>query len=327
MADLWLPNAAHHLYPLRGGSYDRLSPKKILLHTTEGTTIAGALGAYGSYPPHLIASYKERKVVQHVPLNKRAYSLKASEAEDEPVIQVEIVGFARQARYWSKQELDWLIDNVMLPVWRLWPYDLAVPPQGFKDELDGVLLASSTSKHRMSMTDFVNFSGIVGHQHAPAPDSHWDPGAIDTDYIISELGRKIRPNEPEKQVAEPKPESISRITSWYEFVMGRKGDNEGIKFWATQLDTAGWNAALDGMASSFEAKFAQFVRTYETWMEAKANGSKLDKIIAELKLVREDIKILRTMIEVTRESGTSVGGGQYTVDIPETITFKRIDND
>ena len=196
MTELWLPNAELIKSKLSCGTYDRLDPKKVGIHTTEGPSIASAMSAYISYPPHVIASYEERRVAQHFPLNVPARSFKGSENDDEPVIQVELVGYARESRYWADEKLRWFAENVFGPIYQLWPCALVGPPQGFKDELDGQILARASSKHRFKTKAYEEFSGYLGHQPAPSPDSHWDPGALDIGKLLRFVKEAVHPEAP-----------------------------------------------------------------------------------------------------------------------------------
>src|SRR5690606_31946353 len=49
----------------------------------------------------------------------------------------------------------------------------------------GFVLASPSSRIRLSHEQWNRFSGQLGHQHAPAPNDHWDPGALNLHRIGS----------------------------------------------------------------------------------------------------------------------------------------------
>lgn len=194
MSDLWIVdgNKRKIFSGKPGYKYDRVGPKKLCLHTTQGKSLRGAESAYKKYPPHIGCDFRTKTVHQYVPLNKASYSAKGAENDDEPMIQIEIVGYAQESHNWSDEMLQWLVDEVFFPVWQLWPYAVQGPAKGFKGEMDKeAIWASSKSPIRFSNREFEMFSGIVGHQHLPAPDNHWDPGAIDIDKIIFMLNQRI----------------------------------------------------------------------------------------------------------------------------------------
>jgi hypothetical protein len=43
---------------------------------------------------------------------------------------------------------------------------------------------SAHGQNRMSVDEWNRFAGWCGHQHVPG-ETHWDPGAIDIDAILS----------------------------------------------------------------------------------------------------------------------------------------------
>lgn len=154
---------------------------KLLWHTWEGTNWSAAERAFGPYPPHTAAKIFD-EVRQYVPLDMHAFALAGSHNEDEFVIQVEVAGFARDSRNMTEEEKEWLAHNVLEPI--LFFHDVPDVHPPFYDDQDGITLASKYSPVRFSQADWANYSGHVGHQHAPNPDEHWDPGKLDIDTII-----------------------------------------------------------------------------------------------------------------------------------------------
>ena len=247
---IWVESFEKLEFPGRTGrTYDRLDPKKLLLHSTEGSSIAGALHAYSKYPPHVICDFNKRRIVQHVSLDRASYSLRGSDSDDEPCIQVEIVGFSKDAPHWSVEMLDWLCDEVFEPIRRVWPYALEKPPQGFMSAAEarnkGITLASPRSPLRFSKTEFEQFGGICAHQHAPAPDSHWDV-PINIDYVLNRMRRRSAKTFITKQDEEMVNEVLANLAgnshplavvdAVYQAVLGRPGDGEGLPYWADIVD-------------------------------------------------------------------------------------------
>lgn len=260
MSDLWIPGFEKKTFwGKTGGKYDRLDPKKCMIHMTQGSSVEGALAAYSKYPPHCIVDWKKKRRIQHIPLNRCSYSLKGSESDDEPVIQIEIVGYSDVTPGMPRAELDWLAEFVFNPIQDLWPYLSIGPPQGFHGANEGIYpyIASSRSPIRFTNAEFENFGGILGHQHAPAPDTHWDPGAFPIDKLIAHMNAHRNVTEEAMTPAEAKTlfdmdarikalevenslmaAIIDRTTSPYEQViaaynslLGRMPDDTGFKYW------------------------------------------------------------------------------------------------
>jgi len=162
---------------------------KLLLHTTEGSSIAGAVGAYKANNswPHVTVDPIRKTRVQHVPLTKPARALRNSATPGETnrapiVIQVEIVGRAAESHDWSEAALVWLGREVVGPLCTAASIPL-VAPREFLGTKAGHTLASVTAKQRLTAAQWRDLSGIFGHQHAPE-NTHWDPGALNIGRII-----------------------------------------------------------------------------------------------------------------------------------------------
>jgi len=179
---IWLPGYTQVVLGASGGPYDQTDNPKLCWHTTEGATLAGAETAFWSYPPHLGVDPSTGERHQYIPLDRRAYSLGNSDAEDSYCIQVEVVGRADQSHTWSDDRLEWLAVNVVRPV----ADTVGVPAVAlmFYGEGDGYILASPDSPIRLSLADWDAYSGHVGHQHCPG-DDHWDPGRLDLAAILA----------------------------------------------------------------------------------------------------------------------------------------------
>lgn len=172
---------------VRGKPYQHTHNPKGLLHTTEGTSIAGAKVAYANYPPHGIYDWRTREREQHIPLTRAAYA-GAEANDDDYVAQIELVGFARDTRHWPDEAYRNIAEDVIRPLSEVFGIPPVVVWHGFKDEQDGIFLASPNSPIRLSSTQLRDFSGWLGHQHLPAPDSHWDPGAVDMTCLLDYAG-------------------------------------------------------------------------------------------------------------------------------------------
>ena len=276
----WIPYKG-----LDGRIYDRLEPKKLLLHTTQGSNISGAMRAYARYPPHIICSYEERRVVQHVSLDRGSYSLAGSESEDEPVIQVEIVGFAQSSHEWPEAKLKWFCDNVFIPIRELWEYKLQA--LDFYGEGDGIVLASPSSPVRLTAQEFIDFGGILGHQHAPSPDHHWDPGKINIDWILNYM------NQHAGEVPVPVDQRTAEkyVDGMYDAILHRKPDVEGRQFWIDQLTSGAmsrndflWEFIMTAGAEvdNLQVRIIELEGKVATLMNRGGAGVSVNQIIREI---------------------------------------------
>jgi hypothetical protein len=162
---VWLPGYTVLELGATGGAYDMTVNPKLCWHTTEGSTLGAAESAFYKYPPHLGVDPDRNICHQYVPLDRRAYSLGNSDAEDSFVIQVEVVGFASESHDWPPERLEWLGRHVAGPVHDAVGVPPVACPQGFHGEGEGMILASSSSPIRMTLSQWDSFAGHVGHQH------------------------------------------------------------------------------------------------------------------------------------------------------------------
>ena len=183
----WLAGVDRHIIKsllgrdLLGRSH-LLPVRKLLWHTTEGGSIASAIGAYtarrgffSGVHPHLTVDPRREEMVQHVPLTNASYSLR-DRSDRRGVIQIEVVGHAAETESWPDSWYRWLGERVAAPIVAGFPaIDLNYWPT-FYDDSSGIRLASAGSPVRLTDLEFDNWVGQIGHQHAPAPDTHWDPG-------------------------------------------------------------------------------------------------------------------------------------------------------
>jgi hypothetical protein len=160
---------------------------KLLLHTTEGTSIKGACGAYQTNNswPHLTVdcmfghTYKR---CGHLDMDQAARSLRnlsgGVQTNLDGVIQIEVVGFATRPH-----EIDWtwLGANVVAPIVRRIP---TIPLVSTVTWVAYPASYGAGAAQRLSGAGWSFYRGILGHQHAPE-NLHGDPGLIPIDTIIA----------------------------------------------------------------------------------------------------------------------------------------------
>lgn len=169
-----------------GGTYTG-APWRIVLHTTEGWTAEGAIGAYRGHGgwPHFTVDPKWRRRYQHYPLGVSARALKnlsgGVETNRANAIQIEIVGTAATSQDLTPEDLDWFGREVIAPIRAEVSVQLVAPK--FVGTEAGTI-ASASAPQRMSHDVWLGFNGVCGHQHVPEND-HWDPGRLDVARILT----------------------------------------------------------------------------------------------------------------------------------------------
>jgi len=178
--------------------------KKLVIHTTEGRTALGAVAAYkkNNSWPHFTISYEEKKQIQHLPLNLAARSLQNDtkdgyDTNRANAIQIEIVGYANETSSWPQSKLDWIAQQFK-KIYDNYQFGLSYPEfrQGTR---------------RFGDKEFVDYSGIVGHAHVP-DNNHWDPGALNVAYIVTQMGVGTVPVPP----TSPKGVPVNTFRKYYQ---------------------------------------------------------------------------------------------------------------
>lgn len=175
----WHPDAKQIRLPDAGSFLG--GGKKIVYHTTEGSSVDGAVSALRSAnaASHFVidAHGKRPELVQLVPLNLAARSLahpSGPETNRANAIQIEIVGFAREAHDWSDRTYSNIADLTR------WISRVFGVPHRCKVSFK----VSGAAK--LSGQDFYEYAGLIGHQHVPGND-HTDPGDFRVGKILEDL--------------------------------------------------------------------------------------------------------------------------------------------
>lgn len=154
---------------------------KLMFHTTEGSSIAGAIAALDRNRSwsHFLISYEEKRKIQFLEVNQGGRSVSNNNADGYQtnranVVQIEIVGFAKETQGWSKAKLDWIAE-VCGEIRKAFNFPL-----------------NTIGDERLSDKAFVDYAGICGHKNCP-DNNHTDPGNLDVNYIASKIGGAIKP--------------------------------------------------------------------------------------------------------------------------------------
>jgi N-acetylmuramoyl-L-alanine amidase len=182
----WYPSADKTVKGNSAGSYTG-GPFKGVLHTTEGSSGSGAIGAYkanNSWPHFQVDP--NGKVWQFVDTNVSARALKnlsgGVQTNTDSVIQIEIVGFAGKPNEHSPAQID-----ALKALMRWIEANTGVKPKG-----PGKPFATAYGQNnlRFSNSEWDAFDGWCGHCHVPEND-HWDPGAINLGSLLPPPGPSI----------------------------------------------------------------------------------------------------------------------------------------
>lgn len=184
-----LPGAEWVPAPSGGSNWLVDAPDKLLLHTTEGATIEGAISAYRSHGgwPHLTVDPLTKRICEHITYNRSASALYNGPQPMEPnrterVFQVEIVGRAANTHTYSDDWYRWLAIAVIRPLAEM----LGIPKRctRFYGAMDGTI-AVENWPGRLHNDRFPSYSGILGHQNVGDGNDHWDPGKLNQDKLLA----------------------------------------------------------------------------------------------------------------------------------------------
>jgi Putative peptidoglycan binding domain len=187
MVKPWLDKAGRFLIENVGGiphfvqAADLNAPSAGVLHTTEGSSIEGALAVFRQHyaPQFLLGKDATGKVriLQLVQVGTIGAALVSHNAL--AIVQVEMVGFSKETLWRPDDETAEAMASLMavckaeydIPLTRPWA--------------DGVYgRARATDPHRNG-GQFGTVGGWFGHGDVPSPDSHWDPGALEWGHLFA----------------------------------------------------------------------------------------------------------------------------------------------
>jgi hypothetical protein len=193
MTALWYPDAKKEEMT----NADRFlgGPARGVLHTTEGSSYAGACQIYRlkSCAPHF--TVEGRDVYQHIPINRAARALESLSGGVETnrwsAIQIEVVGRAANPN-WPPETIE---STRLLMAWI--EAQTGIEPRAPR------FIASSAAygrnaPQRMAPDVWKQWNGWCGHQHVPE-NKHWDPGAAPMIALLTR--ERLTPENPRPQGA------------------------------------------------------------------------------------------------------------------------------
>ena len=172
------------------GSWSQRGRWKIVIHTTETRGIPGYDG--GQFAPHVTYWPKHRTWTQHFEFSRPAEAIK--NFDDDRVIQMETICYSDKRKgdevgglwvgHLTDQHLDdlgtflrWVMRHLDIPA--RWP-----GKQAFSHG------EAKAAGFRFTESEFLDFGGLLGHQHTPAPNDHWDPGAFPWERLLARLDQE-----------------------------------------------------------------------------------------------------------------------------------------
>jgi N-acetylmuramoyl-L-alanine amidase-like protein len=155
-------------------------PARGVLHTTEGSTRAGARSAFvqhNSWPHFTITNETGTvEVFQHLPISRAGRSLEhrpgTVETNRQTAIQIEIVGLAAHSPNFSAS---YLAGIAKLMRW--------IEKNAHVAKSSAVTFVAPGHKTRLSDAAWLSYAGWCGHQHVPH-NAHQDPGAIPIAHLL-----------------------------------------------------------------------------------------------------------------------------------------------
>lgn len=177
-----------------GGAFvDTDAPYRGVLHSTEGNSIEGAVGAYtaAGVPPQLTIDPAEGRKAQHIDLERSAYALvhpSGCETNKLKCVQIEIVMYADADRAIQNGGLhvsDLTDEHYRFIAGCLREVEAAVPiqPVFATPWVDYPASYGRSAAQRFDVATWTDWGGWCGHQHVPG-NEHGDPGQLDTVKLI-----------------------------------------------------------------------------------------------------------------------------------------------
>jgi hypothetical protein len=180
---------------------DLMDPDKVLLHTTEGTTLVDY--SKGAEAPNITArpNFAKKRLdwFQHYAFDRSARALvnKAGgvETNTEDVVQVELIGTCDPAhrKTWGKLQAG--VHYIFWPEAPDWALDDLADFLAWQNVKNGVPLTTpkdwlpypssyGNSRVRMTFAEWRTAKGVLGHMHPPE-NVHGDPGNIAIAALLS----------------------------------------------------------------------------------------------------------------------------------------------
>lgn len=255
--ELWYPGAEYWPIDNRPGKhYDKApTPPKLILHTWEFTNRPPNY----TTPPHLtlwpsnFAPGGVKKLWQHIPFDRAAYSITDSDDENDRFVwQIEIAG---RAAYVATYPDIWYKEIAEVIQWFVNVQGLELNFADFS-----VMNYGTYAEQRWDSATFKAFSGICGHGHVGrGSDRHWDPGKISVDRLLKYMTTPMGDDDVLIQ------DTLKKMTmEWYEALQDKTGQPGG--------NASYWGSDYTGVKPNQEEWDAATPVLYEAAMRAGVLG-------------------------------------------------------
>jgi N-acetylmuramoyl-L-alanine amidase len=179
-----------------------------VVHTTEGSTVKGAIDVLRSNSDGANWVIGEGRIIQGRPIGAQGASLRQHNDVGQ---QVECVGHA-------KEKLHRLTADTWEPLIALTAFlheEFGMPlrrPEGWADDCSDITTILATNNTRRLSRKALGFRGLLGHLDIPdqAKTWHWDPGALDYTALIDEAGGGMQLSDKIK-IAEDEELTIAQV--------------------------------------------------------------------------------------------------------------------
>ena len=213
--ETWHPRAIDAPANRAGSSFIGVAPK-VVLHTVEGRGrySFNPSSYYGNpYWPH--CTIDGAGIHQHLPIDVSGFALANSaggaETNRANAIQCEILWFSAEIADLPLDIMGHLAD------WVGWVLVQTGAPLHFA-QFRGPGSYGENAPQRFGAQEWLNFTGICGHQHVPEND-HWDPGA----FPVDQLRRAIVAFDTPNPVPVPQEEDDMALPLFGDSPEGREG--------------------------------------------------------------------------------------------------------
>jgi hypothetical protein len=153
---------------------------KIVLHTTEGSSLEGANTTLteNQDEPHFLLDTQSGECIQYVSLEQFSRSLEhpvgTPSTNAGGCIQIEMVGFAADTPDWSAHQYHTIAELCYL----ITGHVPVMPTADKKFVAEGA--------ERVGQSHWVRAHGFFGHEHVPN-NTHTDPGAFDIEHLFRSM--------------------------------------------------------------------------------------------------------------------------------------------
>lgn len=213
-----------------GKNWSGTTGRKLVLHTLEGNYFPSP--QRWDHPSHFVYNPYTRELRQYIATSKAAYSIRSSDIENDYfTLQIELWGKAHEVPTYSDV---WYEGVAVLVEWVCVEFDVPLVFTDFEQRI----VYGRFAPQRMADDVLRAFTGIVGHCHVGrGVDTHWDPGNLDVDRVLSFI---VQGDDDMIREA-----LQAQTMAWYEALQDKAGSPGGANpgYWGSDYPGQGPNEA------------------------------------------------------------------------------------